>query len=87
MYNEWSLDVFYKGADDPALELDMRQFEGYTLEDHIVLNGESVKSINTEFKSDVYSVSKKDHSSVDGGKLTSLIEEHSFNVIVLSKKV
>ena len=73
--------------DSSALELDMRQFEGYTLEDHIVLNGESVKSINTEFKSDVYSVSKKDHSSVDGGKLTSLIEEHSFNVIVLSKKV
>ena len=27
MYNEWSLDVFYKGADDPALELDMKKIE------------------------------------------------------------
>ena len=27
MYNEWSLDVFYKGADDPALELDMKKLE------------------------------------------------------------
>ena len=27
MYNEWSLDVFYKGADDPALQLDMKKIE------------------------------------------------------------
>ena len=27
MYNEWSLDVFYKGADDPAIALDMKKIE------------------------------------------------------------
>ena len=27
MYNEWSLDVFYKGADDPAIELDVKKIE------------------------------------------------------------
>ena len=27
MYNEWSLDVFYKGADDPALQDDMSKLE------------------------------------------------------------
>ena len=27
MYNEWSLDVFYKGAEDPALQLDMKKIE------------------------------------------------------------
>lgn len=28
MYNEWSLDVFYKGMNDPALESDMKKLEG-----------------------------------------------------------
>ena len=27
MYNEWSLDVFYKGADDPAIEADLKKIE------------------------------------------------------------
>ena len=27
MYNEWSLDVLYKGADDPALSADMKKLE------------------------------------------------------------
>ena len=27
MYNEWSLDIFYKGIDDPALEADVKKLE------------------------------------------------------------
>ena len=27
MYNEWSLDVFYKGINDPALLSDMKKLE------------------------------------------------------------
>ena len=27
MYNEWSLNVLYKGADDPALAADMKKLE------------------------------------------------------------
>ena len=27
MYNEWSLDIFYKGIDDPALQADMQKLE------------------------------------------------------------
>ena len=27
MYNEWSLDIFYKGMDDPALNSDMEKLE------------------------------------------------------------
>ena len=27
MYNEWSLDVLYKGADDPALSADLKKLE------------------------------------------------------------
>ena len=28
MYNEWSLDIFYKGVDDPALAQDLERLEG-----------------------------------------------------------
>ena len=27
MYNEWSLDVFYKGVEDPALQADLKKLE------------------------------------------------------------
>jgi oligoendopeptidase F len=30
MYNEWSLDIFYKGIDDPALSADMEKLEQIT---------------------------------------------------------
>ena len=32
MYNEWSLDVFYKGIDDPALTADMADLEATAAE-------------------------------------------------------
>ena len=28
MYNEWSLEIFYKGIDDPALTKDLTTLEG-----------------------------------------------------------
>ena len=37
MYDRWSLDVFYKGADDPAIEADM----------------EALKNLNAEYRSAV----------------------------------
>ena len=27
MYNEWSLDIFYKGINDPALDTDVKKLE------------------------------------------------------------
>ena len=32
MYNEWSLDVFYKGMNDPALASDMAKLESTVAE-------------------------------------------------------
>ena len=39
MYNEWSLDVFYKGMNDPALASDMAKLEETV--------GEVKKSVST----------------------------------------
>ena len=41
MYNEWSLDVFYKGIDDPALKADMAK-----LEENVASYKKAVASLN-----------------------------------------
>ena len=37
MYNEWSLEIFYKGIDDPSLSADIAKLEGFeSANDHDV---------------------------------------------------
>ena len=43
MYNEWSLDVFYKGIDDPALQSDMQK-----LENMVAAYKEMIASLTTD---------------------------------------
>ena len=43
MYNEWSLDVFYKGIDDPALEADVKK-----LEDNVAFYKRAVASLSAD---------------------------------------
>ena len=44
MYNEWSLDIFYKGIDDPALEADVKK-----LEDNIALYKSAIASLTPDY--------------------------------------
>ena len=44
MYNEWSLDIFYKGIDDPALEADVKK-----LEDNIALYKSTIVSLTPDY--------------------------------------
>lgn len=44
MYNEWSLDIFYKGIDDPALEADVKK-----LEDNIALYKNTIASLTPDY--------------------------------------
>ena len=44
MYNEWSLDIFYKGIDDPALEADVKK-----LEDNIALYKSTIASLTPDY--------------------------------------
>lgn len=43
MYNEWSLDIFYKGIDDPALTSDVK-----ALEDKVALYKEAVSKLSAD---------------------------------------
>ena len=72
--------------DDCMLESDLRQFEGYKLESHIVLNHEDIKAVNTEENPDnVKEAVKNSNTTFEDGRLSSMLEKHSWNVIVLKK--
>ncbi len=43
MYNEWSLDIFYNGTDDPALDADVKKLEG-----NVALYKKAVASLSHE---------------------------------------
>lgn len=72
--------------EDCMMECDLRQFADYKLEKHIVVNHEDLKAVNTEENpNNVTEVVKNDNSGFEGGRLNSLLEKHSWNVIVLKK--
>lgn len=73
--------------EDTSLECDLRQFEGYRIEKHTVLNSGSVKDCITEENPNaVYERDVTATAKLDGGILTAVCEKHSWNVIVLSKE-
>ena len=68
------------------LESDLRQFKDYKLDKHIILNHEDIKAVNTEENPDnVVEAVKNENSKFEDGKLTSILEKHSWNVIILKK--
>ena len=72
--------------DDCALESDLRQFKDYKLDRHIVVNHEDIKAVNTEENpNNVTEVIKNNNSKFEDGMLSSVLEKHSWNVIVLKK--
>ena len=68
------------------MESDLRQFADYHLDKHIVLNHEDLKAVNTEADPlNVVEEVKNSNSKFEDGRLTSILEKHSWNVIVLKK--
>ncbi|MBE6727338.1 MAG: alpha-N-arabinofuranosidase [Ruminococcaceae bacterium] len=91
IYNEEEdrLAIFVVNRDldeDSNLEVDLRQFKDYKLDRHIILNHDDIKAVNTEENPDnVVEQIKNENSKFENGCLTSIIEKHSWNVIVLKK--
>ncbi len=67
------------------LTTDIASFEGYELIEHIVLENEDLKAVNTAEKQNV-APQKVDRTTVDGRTVTSVLGKASFNVIRLGKK-
>lgn len=73
-------------SEDSELTVDLRQFADLSVEKQTVLNHADLKAVNTEQNPE--NVAPRDctqYASTSGGVLTTVLEKHSWNVIVLSK--
>lgn len=71
--------------EDIELTTDVRCFEGYRIKEHIVMEHEDLKAVNSLTQQNVYPVSADDRSRMDGGIAVSLLKKASWNVIRLGK--
>jgi alpha-N-arabinofuranosidase len=65
--------------------MDVRQFEGYSVKEHILLTNDDLKAVNTEQDPDRVSPVKADTDKIDAGTLTMCLPAKSWNVIRLGR--
>mgnify|MGYP000482527856 CR=1 FL=1 len=73
--------------EDMEVSCDLRQFEGYKIIEHIVLNNDDLQAVNTETQPEnvVPVKASAECSKLDGGKLEAVFAKHSWNMIRLAK--
>ena len=69
--------------EDVELTTDVRSFEGYRVLEHIVMENEDLKAVNSLTEQKVYPVNADDRTKLDGGIATSVLKKASWNVIRL----
>ena len=83
---ELTLFVVNRDLDDAhTLDIDLRQYEGYEVAKHIVVNHDDLRATNTE--ENPFNVVPRENgiSKLSDGKLEAVLEAHSWNVIVMKK--
>ena len=65
--------------------MDVRQFEGYSVKEHILLTHEDVKAVNTEQDPDRVAPVTVNTDAIDAGTLTMRLPAKSWNVIRLGR--
>ncbi len=71
--------------EDIEITCDLRQFEGFSVKEHIVLTNDDMKAINTEENPNNVAPTYSTASNIEGGVLTATLGKHSWNVIRLGK--
>ena len=73
--------------EDMEVSCDLRQFEGYKIVEHIVLNNDDLQAVNTEAQPEnvVPVKAGAECSKLEGGKLEAVFAKHSWNMIRLAK--
>lgn len=66
--------------DDITLACDLRQYEGFRVERHIVLDHDDMKAENTE-NIDTVAPKSNGASSMENGHLSAVLKKHSWNMI------
>lgn len=71
-------------SEDLELNVDIRSFGGYRLEEHIVLANEDLKAENTAAEEKIYPV-QAEGTKTEAGMLTGCLKKASWNVIRLKR--
>lgn len=71
--------------DSLVLECDVRNFEGYKIVNHIVLENDDVYAVNTEKEPYKVKPHNNGNAKIDDGIITASLSKLSWNVIVLKK--
>lgn len=71
--------------DSMELTCDLRQFSGYQVKEHIMLNHSDLKAVNTEENPDNVAPVKIENAKIENGILNAVLSKHSFHVIRLGK--
>ena len=87
-HGELTLFAVNRHLEQPMiLSLDVKGFDGYSVSEHIVLENNDLKAVNTVLKPDTVTPSVRTNSvSVEGSTLEIRLEKASWNVIRLSGK-
>ena len=70
--------------DSTEITLDLRQYEGYKVVSHSVLNSEGLRDTNTEAEPNKVAP-HAGNAKIEDGILNAVLENHSYNCIVLKK--
>ncbi|MDE5717235.1 MAG: alpha-N-arabinofuranosidase, partial [Lachnospiraceae bacterium] len=71
--------------EDMEVTMDLRQYAGYRIQEHIVMQNDDLKAVNTEQNPDNVVPKAGGNAKVDGGILQTVLGKKSWNVIRLSK--
>lgn len=71
--------------DDIDLDADLRQYADYKILSHVVLSHNDMKAVNTQATPNNVAPRTNGNAKFDNGILTTIIEKHSWNMILLSK--
>ncbi len=71
--------------EDMEVTLDLRQYAGYSVKEHIFMHCDDLKAVNTEQDPGNVTPKAGGCSKVDGGVLTAVFEKKSWNVVRLGK--
>ncbi|MFZ2577555.1 MAG: alpha-L-arabinofuranosidase C-terminal domain-containing protein [Lactococcus hircilactis] len=71
--------------DNVCFEVDLRGMEGYFIKEHIIVTGPDLKATNSSVTQSVFPKKSKKFKQ-DGGRLESILEKASWNVLRFEKK-
>ena len=71
--------------DDIRLSMDLKQFSGYRILEHVVLHDEDLHAVNTEAQPDRIRPCADGESRLDNGILTATLKHKSWNMIRMGK--